>query len=72
MNDRVKFADTMDSVLSNVMISYNNHPDIQQRFDEWHQYDWDHTYTMRSTGDYMKNQQERRELLLTNYGWCVD
>jgi len=70
--DHSKFADVMDSVLSNVMISYNNHPDIQQRFDEWHQYDWDHTYTMRSTGDYMKNQQERRELLLTNYGWCVD
>jgi hypothetical protein len=25
------------------------------------------TYTMRSVGDYMENQKERKELLLMNY-----
>ena len=65
--DHTRFADTMDDTMGNVMISYNNSKKIVDRFWEWHSYDWDHTYTMRSTGDYMKNQQGRRELLLTNY-----
>lgn len=66
--DHARFADEMDSWLCNVMISYNNHPDICERFLEWCQYDYDHTYTMRSTGSYMSDQKERRELILTNYG----
>ena len=66
--DHEKFADVMDDCLCNVMISYNNHPDIVMRFLEWCQYDFAHTYTMRSTGDYMKDQNKRRELVLTNYG----
>jgi len=66
--DHEKFADVMDGCLCNVMISYNNHPDIVMRFLEWCQYDFAHTYTMRSTGDYMKDQNKRRELVLTNYG----
>ena len=66
--DHAKFADTFDECLCNVMISYNNHPDIVMRFLEWCQYDFDHTYTMRSTGSYMSDQHERRELVLTNYG----
>ena len=65
--DHTRFADIMDETMGNVMISYNNSKKIVDRFMEWHSYDWDHTYTMRSTGDYMKNQQGRRELLLTNY-----
>jgi len=65
--DHTRFADIMDETMGNVMISYNNSKKIVDRFMEWHSYDWDHTYTMRSTGDYMKDQQERRELLLTNY-----
>ena len=65
--DHTRFADIMDETMGNVMISYNNSKKIVDRFWEWHSYDWDHTYTMRSTGDYMKDQQERRELLLTNY-----
>ena len=65
--DHTRFADIMDETMGNVMISYNNSKKIVDRFWEWHTFDWDHTYTMRSTGDYMKNQQERRELLLTNY-----
>ena len=66
--DHAKFADTMDKCLCNVMISYNNHPEIIQRFLEWCQYDFAHTYTMRSTGSYMSDQTRRRELVLTNYG----
>ena len=66
--DHAKFADTMDKCLCNVMISYNNHPEIVQRFLDWCQYDFAHTYTMRSTGSYMSDQTKRRELVLTNYG----
>ena len=66
--DHAKFADTFDSCLCNVMISYNNHPEIVMRFLEWCQYDFAHTYTMRSTGTYMSDQTKRRELVLTNYG----
>ena len=66
--DHALFADIMDAHLCNVMISYNNHPDIIQRFLEWHQYDFAHTYTMRSTGTYMIDQTKRRELICLNYG----
>ena len=66
--DHARFADVMDDTMGNVMISYNNHPDIVQRFLEWHQYDFAHTYTMRSTGTYMLDQTKRRELICLNYG----
>ena len=66
--DHSRFADEMDKCLCNVMISYNDHPDIIERFLEWCQYDYEHTYTMRSTGTYMSDQKQRRELILTNYG----
>ena len=66
--DHALFADIMDAHLCNVMISYNNHPDIIHRFEEWYQYDFDHTYTMRSTGTYMIDQTKRRELICLNYG----
>ena len=66
--DHATFADVFDKCLCNVMISYNDHPDIVMRFLEWCQYDFDHTYTMRSTGTYMSDQTKRRELVLTNYG----
>jgi len=41
---------------------------IRDRFKNWNAAEFDHTYTMRSVGDYMKDQQERKELLLLNYG----
>ena len=66
--DHARFADIMDAHLCNVMISYNNHPDIIHRFEEWYQYDFAHTYTMRSTGTYMIDQTKRRELICLNYG----
>jgi len=66
--DHARFADVMDDTMGNVMISYNNHPDIVQRYLEWSQYDFAHTYTMRSTGSYMIDQTKRRELICLNYG----
>ena len=51
--DHARFADVMDDTMGNVMISYNNHPDIIHRYEEWYQYDFAHTYTMRSTGTYL-------------------
>ena len=66
--DHELFADIMDEHLCNVMISYNNHPDIIHRFEEWYQYDFAHTYTMRSTGSYMIDQTKRRELICLNSG----
>ena len=66
--DHARFADVMDDTMGNVMISYNNHPDIIHRYEEWYQYDFAHTYTMRSTGTYMLDQTKRRELICLNYG----
>ena len=66
--DHERFADMVDGCLCQVMISYNDHPDIVHRFEEWCLYDYEHTYTMRSTGSYMKDQQKRRELICCNYG----
>ena len=66
--DHARFADVMDACLCNAMISYNDHPAIVDRFLEWCLYDYEHTYTMRSTGSYMSDQKKRRELICTNYG----
>ena len=50
------------------MVSYNSDRLIKERFKGWKVQEYDHTYTMRSTGDYMEEQQKRKELLLLNYG----
>ena len=45
------------------LISYNQ--EMGDRFsDKWTKLYFNHTYTMRSVGEYMENQQQRRELLL--------
>ena len=36
------------------MISYNSNNIIKNRFINWKAYEYDHTYTMRSVGEYMK------------------
>ena len=51
-----------------MMISYNSSQVIRDRFKDWNAAEFDLTYSMRTTGDYMKNQAERKELVLTNYG----
>ena len=49
------------------MVSYNADQSVKDRFGDWEQVELNWTYTMRSVGDYMENQKERKELLLMNY-----
>ena len=66
--DHDAFAEECDRHTNHMMISYNSSQLIRDRFKEWTPSEYDHTYTMRSVGDYMKDQQQRKELLLLNYG----
>jgi len=50
-----------------VMITYNNNEKIRERFSSYSQDSLNFTYTMRSTGNYMEEQKDRKELLITNY-----
>jgi site-specific DNA-adenine methylase len=51
-----------------VIISYNSSQLIKDRFKEYQAGEFDLTYTMRSVGEYMREQKDRKELLLYNYG----
>ena len=66
--DHDAFSKECDGFTSHQMISYNASQLVKSRFKEWNAHEYDHTYTMRSVGDYMKDQQGRKELVLTNYG----
>ena len=65
--DHDKFAADCDSSPMDMMVSYNSSQIIKQRFKDWKAIEFAHTYTMRSVGDYMKEQHERKELVLINY-----
>jgi len=67
--DHDKFAEVCNTTNMNMMVSYNSDQLVKDRFSgkDWKAYEFDLTYTMRSVGDYMKEQQERKELLLLNY-----
>ena len=65
--DHDEFAAKCDDYTSPMLISYNSSQLVRDRFKEWNAAEFDLTYTMRSVGDYMKNQHERKELLLLNY-----
>ena len=65
--DHDKFAEDCDKIDNTMMISYNLDQLVKDRFKNWKASEFDLTYTMRSVGDYMKNQHERKELLLLNY-----
>jgi len=66
--DHDKFAKDCDDHTADMMISYNSSQLIKSRFKNWNAVEFDLTYTMRSVGDYMSDQQARKELLLLNYG----
>ena len=66
--DHDKFAKDCDDHTADMMISYNSSQLIKNRFKDWNAVEFDLTYTMRSVGDYMNDQQTRKELLLLNYG----
>jgi DNA adenine methylase len=52
-----------------MLISYNSDQLVKDRFtdQEWKAAEFDLTYTMRSVGEYMREQKKRKELLLFNY-----
>ena len=62
-----EFASICDKSSSPILISYNSSQLIRDRFDGWTAAEFAHTYTMRSTGCYNKEQASRKELVLINY-----
>ena len=66
--DHDKFAADCDSNAMDSMVSYNSTQLIKDRFKSWKAIEFDHTYTMRSVGEYMREQHQRKELILINYG----
>ena len=65
--DHDEFATICDKSTSPILISYNSSQLIRDRFDGWTAAEFAHTYTMRSTGCYNKEQASRKELVLMNY-----
>ena len=70
--DHDKFAADCDKHDIPMLISYNSDQLVKDRFKDWHNRwnvaEFDLTYTMRSVGEYMREQKTRKELLLFNYG----
>ena len=66
--DHDKFAEDCKDSKVNMLVSYNSDQLIKDRFKDWNATEFDLTYTMRSVGDYMREQKDRKELLLLNYG----
>ena len=66
--DHDRFASDCDSCSMDCLISYNADQLVKDRFKDWNAGEFDLTYTMRSVGEYMREQKKRKELLLFNYG----
>ena len=66
--DHDKFAADCDANNMDQLISYNSDQLVKDRFKNWNAAEFDLTYTMRSVGKYMREQKQRKELLLFNYG----
>ena len=70
--DHDKFAEDCDKHDIPMLISYNSDQLVKDRFKDWHNRwnvaEFDLTYTMRSVGEYMREQKTRKELLIFNYG----
>ena len=66
--DHDKFAEDCDKSKIKMMVSYNSDQLIKERFKNWDATEFDLTYTMRSVGEYMRDQKQRKELILMNYG----
>lgn len=62
-----KFAKACEESKHDMMVSYNSSQLVRDRFSSWQAVEYDHTYTMRSTGSYTKAQKDRKELVLLNY-----
>jgi site-specific DNA-adenine methylase len=68
--DHDKFAADCNSNNMDMLVSYNTDQLVKDRFlgGKWNAVEFDLTYTMRSVGEYMREQKQRKELLLFNYG----
>jgi len=66
--DHDKFSADCDANDMDQLISYNSDQLVKDRFKNWKAAEFDLTYTMRSVGEYMRDQKQRKELLLFNYG----
>jgi DNA adenine methylase len=68
--DHDKFAADCNSNNMDMLVSYNTDQLVKNRFlsGKWNAAEFDLTYTMRSVGEYMREQKQRKELLLFNYG----
>jgi len=66
--DHDKFAADCDANKIDQLVSYNSDQLVKDRFKNWNAAEFDLTYTMRSVGEYMREQKQRKELLLFNYG----
>ena len=66
--DHDRFAADCSACSLNQLISYNSDQLVKDRFTNWSAAEFDLTYTMRSVGEYMREQKSRKELLLFNYG----
>ena len=65
--DHDKFANDCARFTAPQLISYNSSQLVKDRFKGYEVGEFDLTYTMRSVGEYMREQKERKELLLFNY-----
>tara|TARA_A100000172_G_scaffold19646_1_gene10950 strand:+ start:180 stop:1022 length:843 start_codon:yes stop_codon:yes gene_type:complete len=65
--DHDQFAADCSSHDIPMLISYNSDQLVKDRFKDWNVAEFDLTYTMRSVGEYMREQKTRKELLLFNY-----
>ena len=66
--DHDKFASDCSTCDMPQLVSYNSDQLVKDRFVNWGAAEFDLTYTMRSVGEYMRDQKQRKELLLFNYG----
>ncbi len=65
--DHDKFAADCSTCSMPQLVSYNSDQLVKDRFTDWNAAEFDLTYTMRSVGEYMRDQKSRKELLLFNY-----
>ena len=72
--DHDQFSKECDLSKVDMMVSYNSDQLVKDRFTgvQWNAAEFNLTYTMRSVGEYMKDQQTRKELLLFNYETSVE
>jgi len=65
--DHDRFAADCATCNFDQLVSYNSDQLVKDRFKDWKAAEFDLTYTLRSVGEYMRDQKKRKELLLFNY-----